>query len=108
LSPAEFLEAAKTLVGSERGSLRRIARLLDVSEKTVYAISDGNRPVPEFYAQRIREQLASTTYVSGTVIPYVSPRLQLVLEAAVSAGWSERDALGAIAAWAAMRLSAAA
>lgn len=106
MTPDEFLTGAAALVGQERGTLRRIARFLGVSEKTVQAISGGHRPVPAAYASRLRQALAEADK-AGACVPYLSPRLERVVDAATRAGWPQEQVYAAIAAWAALRLSGA-
>lgn len=100
----EFLAGARALVGAERGTLSRVARLCGFSLSTVKAISAGDRPVPPAYAERIEAELAASEH-RGSCVDYVGPRLVPVVEAAMLAGWSEADALAAIAGWVGLRLS---
>ena len=104
MTRAEFLRLSADLVGRERGTLRRVSRLLGASEKTVYAISDGTRPVPAALADSLREA-AVQSHRAGACLPFVGPRLHPVVQAGVRAGWSEAEVLAAIAAWAGLGLS---
>lgn len=99
----EFLSAASQLVGSERGTLRRLCRLLGFSERTAQAINQGVRPVPAAYAAKVRGALAESQ-ARGGAVTFVAPRLEAVVQAAVRAGWSREDALAAVAAWASLGL----
>lgn len=103
MTRAEFLAAARALVGAERGTLTRVGRLCGFSMSTLNAISQGIRSVPPAYAKRISEEL-SASEDRGSCVAFVGPRLGPVVEAAIRAGWSESDALAAVAGWAGLRL----
>lgn len=103
----EFVEGLRSLVGPEFGFLARGARLLGASHKTVSAISQGVRPVPEALAARLRAAVAESER-RGACVPFVAPRLVAVVDAGVRAGWRRDEVLSAVAAWAALALSGAA
>lgn len=103
----EFVEALRSLVGPEFGFLRRGARLLGASYKTVAAVSQGVRPVPPALVERLSAAVADSER-RGRCVPFVAPRLAAVVEAAERAGWKRDEVLAAIAAWAGLALSGAA
>lgn len=100
----EFFALAGRLVGEERGKLVRLARLLGVSVDTLYQVHHGAREVPPEYARRLRQADAEAGE-AGRWVPFLLPRLDRAVDAAVRAGASDRDAWAAVAAGAALRLS---
>ena len=104
MTAEEFIAATEALVGGGRGWSRRAARLLGVSARTLEAARQGVRPVPAFYADRLRKASEAADRAGGcytAAVPYFEQASVLLARR----GWSRGDVLAAAAAWAALGLA---
>lgn len=92
-----FFDGLKALVGPEYGFLQRGASLLGVSYATLSHAHSRYKPLPAFHVERLQ---AAQQAIGSPVDAYVGSRLDMVLSAAVAAGYDKERAAGAIFAWA--------
>ena len=102
----EFLSACADVVGPERGLIRRAARVLGVSVRTLEDIRQGRRPVPAFYVERLAAA-AEASDRAGRCFSAAAPRFDALAAELGREGWPRASVLAAAAAWAGLGLSEA-
>lgn len=103
----EFLELGGQLVGTEFGMQARLARVLGVSYGHLGHVCTGRRPVPEAYAQRLREAVErGVEGRPGQWVQFVGPDVEKAIKRAERAGCPRGVAVHAIIGWLAPDLQA--